>query len=76
MHELEDKGSCLVRLDKADYKNNVKHNLESPNLYEKLNNETTEEIKGKVSNQITLMNNEGELKITTKQFVLGGAKAP
>ena len=76
VYKLEDKGSCLVRMDKLLYERNVKRNLESSTLYEELDDDPTEEINERVEKQVTKMNNLGELKDTTKEFILGGEVHP
>ena len=53
---MEDKGSCLVRMDKEDYENNVKHNLEESNQYEELHRDTTDDIKNEIEQHVINMN--------------------
>ena len=48
VYRMEDKGSSVVRMDKSHYVKNVTSNLEQSNLYEKVDEDNTEEIKKKV----------------------------
>ena len=66
----------MVRIDKEDYEKNVKHNLENSDQYEELAQDTTDDIKQKVEQQVNTMNVLGEMKDTTKEYIVGGEVHP
>jgi hypothetical protein len=42
--KMEDKGSCLVTLDRSEYGNNVKNNLEASDIYEKIKVKANDQV--------------------------------
>ena len=48
IYKMEDKGSCIVRMRKEDYEKNVESHLDNPQMYEKLDDDPTDETKEKV----------------------------
>ena len=49
IYRMEDKGSSVVIIDKSHNVKNVTSNLEQSNLYEKVDEDNTEEIKNEVT---------------------------
>ena len=47
IYRLEDKGSCIVRIKSKDYQNNANVNLNKGDMYEKIDNDPSEETERK-----------------------------
>ena len=79
VYRLEDKGSCIVRLDKLDYENNAESNLQNAAVYEEVDRDketVVEEIKNDVEEQVQKMVTNGEMRLKTAEYVLGGGDKP
>ena len=79
VYRLEDKGSCIVRLDMDDYENNAIDNLENTTVYEVVDEDpeiVVNEIKNSVKDQVDKMISNGELKDKTAEYILDGGDNP
>ena len=55
VYKLEDKGSCITRIKKEDYENNVKEHLNNSGMYKKLSTDPTKETEEVVLKHIEKM---------------------
>merc|ERR1712215_509698 len=79
VYRLEDKGSCIVRLDMDDYENNAIDNLENTTVYEVVDEDpqiVVNEIKNSVKDQVDKMISNGELKDKTAEYIVDGGDKP
>lgn len=70
IYKMEDKGSCIVRLEKVDYENNVKTNLSKGNQYEQLASDPTKETVDKVVDYVNNLQLNDEIKDTTAEVIV------
>ena len=69
IYRMEDKGSSVVRMDKSHYVKNVTSNLEQSNLYEKVDEDNTEEIKNKVTKFVDKLERNGRMPEKTANYI-------
>ena len=70
IYRMEDKGSSIVRIKREDYVNNVLQNLEANNnLYEKLDHDPTLEIKSKVLDFVSKLEDNSRMKEKTANYI-------
>ena len=68
-----------MRLNKSDYENNAKANLQNATVYQEVNQDTTDvinNIKNEVETQVDKMVNNGEMRQKTAEYILGGGDKP
>ena len=69
VYKREDKGSCIVRMDRVAYESNVEKHLENETLYEKVDTDPSKATEVKVINFVDKVVDNGRMKIETSEFI-------
>ena len=69
MYRLEDKDSCIVRIKNEDYENNAVQNLTNGNMYEKMDDDSSEETEKKVISFVDKLVENGHITENTAGFI-------
>lgn len=69
VYKKEDKGSCIVRMNKDDYENNVEKHLDNVIFYEKVDNDPSEEAEAEVEHFVDKVVRNGHMKAETAEFI-------
>ena len=72
VYKVEDKGSSICRIKLGWYENNVIQNLNANKIYEKKDEDPTEEVKEVFDIEFVRMLNDNELLDKTNKFVTSG----
>ena len=74
VYKREDKGSCIVRMNKADYERNVENNLNNQSQYEVILNDTSKDTEEKVCEYVDKIVSIGHMKENTAEYVKSKTK--
>ena len=69
VYKKEDKGSCIVRIKRDIYEKNVEKHFENATLYERVDNDPSEEIEAKVKTLVNKLVRNGHMKVETADFI-------
>ena len=69
VYKKEDKGSCIVRIKKDDYENNVEEHLGNNFLYDVIDEDPSKETEAIVENYVDKLLEIGHIKAETAQFI-------
>ena len=69
VYKREDKGSCIVRMSKIDYENNVERNLNNQTQYEKMQTDQSKETENKVCDYVDNLVNTGHIEENTAEYI-------
>ena len=76
IYRLEDKGSCIVRLSKKDYENNVVKNLNKADMFEEVDKDKTEILERKVVTFVNKLSKTNKISEKTAEYILSNTKKP
>jgi hypothetical protein len=74
VYKMEDKGSCIVRIKKADYERNVEQTLSDTNMYEKVKDDPSKEIEDKVKSFTKKVAASGHINEKTAEYIVNKTK--
>ena len=69
VYKREDKGSCIVRMDKADYEQNVEKNLNNQSQYEQIQNDTSKDTEERVCDYVDRIVINGHMEENTAEYI-------
>ena len=69
VYKKEDKGSCIVRMDRNDYEKNVEQTLDNKDMFEVIDVDPSEETELKVKDFINRLAVIGHIEEGTKHFI-------